>query len=120
MTPASPCIGSIITAIVSLSMATLIASILLNATFLNPGTFGSNQGSNTALPNADIVARVLPWKVPTVVIMCLAPGLLYCAYFLANLIAPSLASAPLLAKNTGSVSQDAVNSRARSISGWLK
>ena len=67
-----------------------------------PGTFGSNSGSNAFLPDADMVASVRPWKPPSKVMISYAP-FLYCApYLRASLIAPSLASAPELAKNTWS------------------
>src|SRR6266403_3805780 len=65
-----------------------------------PDTLGSNSGSKAFLPDADIVASVRPWKPPSKVMISWAPERCVAPYLRASLIAPSLASAPELAKNT--------------------
>ncbi|MGY3110925.1 hypothetical protein ACVWW7_007552 [Bradyrhizobium sp. LM6.9] len=74
----------------------------LSFAFLKPATFGSNSGSKAFLPEADIVASVRPWKPPSKLMISNAPPLCRLPYLRASLIAPSLASAPELAKNTWS------------------
>ncbi len=61
-TPASPWMGSSITAAVRGVIAALTASISPSGTFTKPGTFGSKSVSQAALPDAAMVARVRPWK----------------------------------------------------------
>src|ERR1700681_1263989 len=67
-----------------------------------PDTLGSNSGSKAFLPDADIVARVRPWKPPSKVMISYAPFLCKAPYLRASFMAPSLASAPELVKNTWS------------------
>lgn len=56
--------------------------------------------SQPALPLADIVASVRPWKLWSNVMISYAPFLNLRPHLRASLIAPSFASAPLFAKNT--------------------
>jgi hypothetical protein len=60
MTPASPWIGSSITATVRSVTAAASASRSFSGTLRKPGTFGSNSRSKAGLPDADIVASVRP------------------------------------------------------------
>ena len=66
-TPASPWIGSSMTAAVRSVMAPATAARSLRSTFTNPGTLGSNSASKAGLPEADMVASVRPWKAPRMV-----------------------------------------------------
>ena len=59
-TPASPWIGSSMTAAVAGVIAFRTASRSPISTLGKPGTFGSNSESQFALPEAAIVARVRP------------------------------------------------------------
>ena len=61
-TPASPWIGSSITATVRSVMAAATASRSFSGTLVKPGTLGSNSGSKAGLPDAAIVASVRPWN----------------------------------------------------------
>ena len=100
-------------------MATVLSPIAastapwsFNETFGNPATLGSNSPSQTALPDADIVASVRPWKPWTVVTISYAPPRCLAPHFRASLMAPSFASAPLLAKKTRSRPAAAVKASA--------
>ena len=62
MTPASPWIGSSITATVRSVIARSTAARSLNSTLGKPGTLGSNRRSKPGLPLALMVASVRPWK----------------------------------------------------------
>ena len=69
--------------------------------YLKPGVNGPNTVWKLSCPVAASVVIVLPWKEFTSVIIVLLPSpYLSYEYFLANLIAPSFASAPELPKNT--------------------
>ena len=59
-TPASPWIGSSITATVLSEISAFTESRSLSRAFRKPDTFGSNSGSNAFLPDADMVASVRP------------------------------------------------------------
>jgi hypothetical protein len=61
-TPASPWIGSSITATVRGPIRRSTESRSFSTAFGNPGTFGSNSASQPGLPDADIVASVRPWN----------------------------------------------------------
>ena len=63
--------------------------------YLKPDGSGANPFLTLSCPVAVNVARVLPWNEPFVVIISPLP-----VYLRASFIAPSFASAPLLAKNT--------------------
>ena len=99
-TPASPWIGSSMTAVVMGVIALRTASRSPSGTFGKPGTFGSNKVSHPGLPDADIVASVRPWKACSIVMISKAPPRWRAPHFRASLMAPSLASAPLLHRNT--------------------
>ncbi len=71
-----------------------------SVTLEKPETLGSNRVSHAALPEAAIVARVRPWKPWSMVMISCAPSRYRAPHFRASLIAPSLASAPLLQKKT--------------------
>jgi len=77
-----------------------MASRSFSGTLRKPGTFGSKSGSNAGLPEADIVASVRPWKAPWVVTISNAPPRWSWPHFRASLMAPSLASAPVLQRKT--------------------
>ena len=81
-------------------MASLTASMLSYSTCTNPLGRGRNGSSSWGLPVADQVDRVRPWKEFCAVITSYAPFLCSLPYLRASLNAPSLASAPLLQKNT--------------------
>ncbi len=72
--------------------------------FGKPGTCGAKMVSQPALPDALMVASVRPWKLWSKVMISNrffpAPLLCFLPHLRASLMAPSLASAPLLAKNT--------------------
>ena len=59
-TPASPWIGSSMTAMVFSLISALTEAMSLSFALGSPGTFGSNSGSKAGLPDADIVASVRP------------------------------------------------------------
>ncbi|MBN8901931.1 MAG: DUF1116 domain-containing protein, partial [Rhodospirillales bacterium] len=61
-TPASPWIGSSITATVRGPIAASTAARSFSGTLGNPVTLGSNSASQAGLPEADMVASVRPWK----------------------------------------------------------
>ena len=61
-TPASPWIGSSITATVFGVTACSTAARSFSGTFGKPGTFGSNSCSQCGLSEAAIAASVRPWK----------------------------------------------------------
>ena len=99
-TPASPWIGSSITATTRSSTAARSASRSPTGTFRKPETLGSNSRSQPALPEALMVARVRPWNAFTRVTISWAPPRATVPHFRASLMAPSLASAPVLVKKT--------------------
>ena len=101
-TPASPWIGSSITATVRSSMARATAARSPSGTLRNPGTFGSNSVPQPGLPEADIVASVRPWKACSMVMISKAPFRWRAPHLRASLMAPSFASALLLQRNTWS------------------
>ena len=76
--------------------------------------------SQPGFPVADIVARVLPWNPCSKVMISKAPPLFTCPHLRASLMAPSFASAPLLAKKTRSNTELAVNLEASAMDGSLK
>ena len=96
--PPSPCTGSSRTAQVLSVIAALSASMSLKSTCLNPGTSGSNPLRYLARPVAASVASVRPWKELFIEMTSLRPVAL--PILRANLIMPSLASAPEFAKKT--------------------
>ena len=100
ITPPSPWMGSIITATVLSVTSFLTDSKSFNSAFGKPATCGANIVSHPGFPEALIVANVRPWKLCSKVIISKAPFLLICPHLRASLMAPSFASAPLLAKNT--------------------
>src|ERR1700682_5044648 len=59
-TPASPWIGSSMTATVLSEISRFTESRSLSCALGKPGTLGSNNGSNAFLPDADMVASVRP------------------------------------------------------------
>ncbi len=59
-TPASPWIGSSITAMVLSVISRSTEARSFSCAFGKPDTFGSNSGSKAFLPEADIVASVRP------------------------------------------------------------
>src|SRR5262249_4622159 len=61
-TPASPWIGSSMTATVLAVIARSTCSISLSLTLRKLRTLGSNKCSHCAFPDADIAASVRPWK----------------------------------------------------------
>ena len=85
----------------------------------NPGTCGANIVSQPSLPDADMVASVRPWKPPSNAMISHAPSLARRPHLRASLMAPSLASAPLLQKNTRCRPLVAPIRRASSIMGAL-
>ncbi len=119
ITPASPWIGSSITATVASPIARRTESRSFNLAFGKPGTCGANSVSQPGLPLADIVARVRPWNASTKVTISCAPPLWRRPHLRASLIAPSFASAPELAKNTRSSGPCRVSSAASRSAGAL-
>ena len=59
-TPASPWIGSSITATVDGEISRRTESMSFSRALRKPETLGSNSGSNAFLPDADMVASVRP------------------------------------------------------------
>ncbi|OGI57914.1 MAG: hypothetical protein A2V58_08110 [Candidatus Muproteobacteria bacterium RBG_19FT_COMBO_61_10] len=98
--PPSPCTGSTSTAttLLLLSPTSLTASRSLKGTRLNPRSSGSKPAWILRLPLADRVARVRPWKLPSMTIMEGSRILRWCACRRASLMAASFASAPELQK----------------------
>jgi hypothetical protein len=96
-TPASPWIGSTITATTSGVSAARSASTWLNGAWAKPGTAGGKIRPKPGLPLAAIIASVRPWKLPPKLSTVLAPPLCRWPHLRASLTAASLASAPLVA-----------------------
>ena len=73
-----------------------------SGTFGKPDTFGWNKVSQPGFPDAAMVASVRPWNPCSMVTISKAPPRCRLPHFRASLMAPSLASAPLLHRKTSS------------------
>ena len=73
ITPASPWIGSSMTATVRSVKAFRTASMSFRGTLTKSGTLCSKRVSHCGFPEADIVARVRPWKELCIVMISRAP-----------------------------------------------
>ena len=87
------------------------AAKLLNGTCLKPGTSGSKPLRYLARPVSASVASVRPWNELSIEMISLRPVAL--PYFRANLLMPSLASAPELQKNTTPSMPEVISFSAR-------
>ncbi|MNY40413.1 hypothetical protein D3C86_1751560 [compost metagenome] len=112
ITPPSPCTGSSMmpTVLSVISFSTEARSF--SSALGKPGTCGAKMVSQPALPDALMVASVRPWKLWSMVMISYAPFLCLRPHLRASLMAPSLASAPLLAKKTLSKQLWSVSCRA--------
>src|SRR3990172_9499460 len=93
--------GSTRTAQVFELIAALTAPGSSKGTYLNPGIKGAYPLWYFSWAVAVNVAKVLPWKERSMVIISYrSPSIFVFAYLRASFIAPSFASAPLLQKKT--------------------